>query len=117
MQGSPKPRSVPRRPPPSGIGRSIRLFRLFRSEQTEPDRFYAAMAEDAADQLSRYTDLAGRTVVDIGGGAGLFTAAFRARGAACYLFEPDRSELLSRGTIPDGALLADGFWLPVADGS
>jgi SAM-dependent methyltransferase len=100
-----------------GLARSIRLFRLFRTEQTNPDGFYAALADDAADQLARYMDLAGRTVVDVGGGAGLFTAAFRSRGAACYLFEPDERELLSRGTVTAGALLADGFWLPVADGS
>jgi SAM-dependent methyltransferase len=99
-----------------GLARSVRLFRLFRTEQTDPDGFYAALAEDAADQLTQYGDLAGRTVVDVGGGAGLFTAAFRSRGAACYLFEPDERELMSRGTAPPGALLADGFWLPVADG-
>src|ERR1700722_1010748 len=103
--------------PAGGLARSIRLFRLFRSEQAEPDRFYTALAEDAADQVARYADLPGATVVDVGGGAGIFTTAFRARGAACYLFEPDERELLRRGPVPPGALLADGFWLPVADGS
>jgi SAM-dependent methyltransferase len=103
--------------PPQGLARSIRLFRLFRSEQSDPDLFYTALAQDAADQLSRYADLSGRTVIDVGGGAGLFTAAFRTLGADCYLFEPDQAELLSRGAAPAGALLADGFWLPVADGS
>jgi len=100
-----------------GMARSIRLFRLFRKEQTEPAAFYSSLAADAADQLACYTDLAGRTVVDVGGGAGDFTAAFRARGADSYVFEPDPHELHSRGSAPSGAVVADGYWLPVADAS
>jgi SAM-dependent methyltransferase len=113
------PQSSQRASQPSGRGlaRSIRLFRLFLKEQTEPGLFYSGLAADAADQLSRYTELSGLTVVDVGGGAGEFTAAFRDRGADCFLFEPDREELLSRGSTPAGAVLADGYWLPVADGS
>ncbi|MGO8959890.1 MAG: class I SAM-dependent methyltransferase [Streptosporangiaceae bacterium] len=99
------------------MARSVRLFRLFLLEQTEPAVFYAGLAEDSADQVARHIELAGRTVVDVGGGAGHFTAAFRARGANCYLFEPDSAELLSGGSPPSGAVLADGYWLPVADGS
>jgi SAM-dependent methyltransferase len=100
-----------------GIARSIRLFRLFLLEQTEPELFYTGLADDAIDQLARHTDIAGRTVVDVGGGAGHFTAAFRARGAHCYLFEPDSAEMLTGGEASAGAVLADGYWLPVADGS
>jgi SAM-dependent methyltransferase len=106
--------------PPSGqrgLRRSVRLLRLFRQEQTDPDRFYSSLAADAVDQVSAYIDLSGRTVADVGGGGGYFTAAFRARGAHCYLFEPDQAELLGNGTVPSGAVLADGYWLPVADGS
>ena len=99
------------------LSRSIRLFRLFRLEQTQPDVFYASLAEDAVNQVAGYAPIAGQTVIDVGGGAGHFTAAFRARGAHCYLIEPDQAELLSRGDLPPGAILADGYWLPVADGS
>jgi SAM-dependent methyltransferase len=99
-----------------GIARSIRLFRLFLREQEEPAAFYAGLAEDAADQLARHTELAGKIVVDVGGGAGHFTAAFRRRGANCYLFEPDLGEMELDGRAPPGAVLADGYWLPVADG-
>jgi SAM-dependent methyltransferase len=104
-------------PPRRGLARSIHLFRLFLLEQTQPEVFYTGLAEDAADQLARHIELAGRTVVDVGGGAGHFTAAFRARAANCYLFEPDSAELLSTGEAPIGAVLADGYWLPVADAS
>jgi SAM-dependent methyltransferase len=100
-----------------GLARSIHLFRLFRLEQTEPEAFYCGLAEDSADQVARHTELAGSTVIDVGGGAGYFTSAFRGRGAACYLFEPDEQEMLSQGKPPQGAIQADGYWLPVADAS
>jgi SAM-dependent methyltransferase len=99
-----------------GLLRSVRLFRLFRKEQTDPESFYAALAEDTVGQIEDYCDLTGRTVVDVGGGPGHFTAAFAGRGARCYLFEPDSAEMLSRGPAPSGAVLADGYWLPVRDG-
>jgi SAM-dependent methyltransferase len=105
-----------RRAASSGLRRSVRLFRLFLAEQTDPDAFYASLASDAVDQMAPHIDLAGRTVVDVGGGGGWFTAAFRARGAHCYLFEPDRAELGLRIGVPAGAVLADGYWLPVRDG-
>lgn len=104
-----------------GLVRSARLFRLFLREQTTPGVFYGALAEDAVGQLAAYGELAGKTVLDIGGGAGYFTAAFRARGADCYLFEPDPAELCGDSTYEsagplDGTVLADGYWLPVRDG-
>jgi SAM-dependent methyltransferase len=101
---------------PRGLRRSIRLFRLFRREQTDPESFYTGLAEDTVCSLEDYCELEGRTVVDVGGGPGHFTAALRARGAKCYLFEPDSAEMLSRGAAPSGAVIADGYWLPVRDG-
>ncbi len=100
-----------------GLRRSIRLFRLFLVEQSDPDRFYSEVAADAVSQVAKYCRLDEQVVLDIGGGAGHFTAAFRATGADCYLFEPDPAELHSRGDQPSGAVLADGYWLPVTDGS
>jgi SAM-dependent methyltransferase len=106
----------------SGMRRSVRLFRLFLAEQSDPEAFYVSLAEDAVRQVAEHGDLGGRTVVDVGGGGGWFTAAFRARGAHCYLFEPDRTELGQRSEpgqrtgAPAGAVLADGYWLPVRDG-
>jgi SAM-dependent methyltransferase len=96
--------------------RYARLFRLFLAEQTDPDSFYTALAADAVSQVARFCAVAGSTVVDVGGGPGYFTSAFRALGASCYLFEPELAEMRSRGTTPPGAVLADGYWLPVCDG-
>ncbi len=101
----------------SGLRRSVRLFRLFLAEQADPEKFYAGLAEDAVRQVAEHGELNGRTVVDIGGGGGWFTAAFRARGAHCYLFEPDPAELYFRTDAPAGAVVADGYWLPVRDGT
>jgi SAM-dependent methyltransferase len=100
----------------SGLRRSVGLFRLFLAEQAEPEKFYTGIAEDAVQQVAEHCELSGRTVVDVGGGGGWFTVAFRARGANCYLFEPDRAELYFRSAAPVGAVLADGYWLPVRDG-
>jgi SAM-dependent methyltransferase len=100
----------------SGLRRSARLFRLFLAEQTDPGKFYASLAEDAVRQVAEHAALEGRTVVDVGGGGGWFTAAFRAQGAHCYLFEPDPAELRLRTAAPAGAVIADGYWLPVRDG-
>jgi SAM-dependent methyltransferase len=97
--------------------RSARLFRLFLAEQTDPDRFYTALAEDAASQVEDYCELVGQTVLDVGGGPGYFTTAFRARGASCYLFELEPDEMRSRGEPPGGSVIANGYWLPVRDGA
>jgi SAM-dependent methyltransferase len=101
----------------TGLRRSVRLLRLFRSEQADPELYYAALADDTVRQAAGYCELAGRTVVDVGGGGGWFTSAFRARGANCLLCEPDPAELYSRETGPAGAVIADGFWLPLRDGT
>jgi SAM-dependent methyltransferase len=96
--------------------RSVRLFRLFLAEQTEPDRFYSELAKDVADQIAEFTPITGQTVLDIGGGPGHLTSEFRAQGANCYLLEPDTSELTCRGSAPACAVVADGYWLPIRDG-
>ena len=100
----------------SGLLRSVRLFRLFLAEQSDPETFYTSLAEDAVQQVAEHGTLDGQTVVDVVGGGGWFTAAFRSRGAHCYLFEPDLAELSLRTAAPAGAVVADGYWLPVRDG-
>ena len=99
------------------MGRMIRLFRLFRLEQSEPEQFYRELAVDSVAQLARYTDLPGRLVLDVGGGPGHFTTEFRARGARCLLVEPDEAELRAAGAPPAGAVRGDGMRLPVAAGA
>jgi SAM-dependent methyltransferase len=73
----------------ASLARSVRLFRLFLSEQSDPATFYTALADDSVAQLSSYLDLAGRTVLDVGGGPGYFGRAFHDAGARYVGLELD----------------------------
>lgn len=64
-------------------------FGPFRVEQTDPDRFYGALADDSVALLRRWSPLAGESVLDIGGGPGYFADAFTAAGARYAGPEPD----------------------------
>ena len=97
------------------IGRSVRLLRAFRLEQADPDRFYTLLASDAVRLLGSYVDLAGKRVLDVGGGAGYLTAACRTAGARAVLVEPSGEELHRRGPAQSGAVFGDGLRLPVRD--
>jgi arabinofuranan 3-O-arabinosyltransferase len=72
-----------------GLRRSVKLFRAFRVEQTDPDHFYRIQAADSVAQLRRYAPVDGRLVIDVGGGAGYFTEAFVTAGARAVLIEPE----------------------------
>ena len=91
------------------------LFRAFRVEQTDPDCFYRLLAADSVAQMSRYTMLEGRTVLDVGGGPGYFAEAFSAAGATYHAVESDVGELAALGGPPPGSVLGDGMRLPVRD--
>ncbi|WP_414506108.1 class I SAM-dependent methyltransferase [Streptomyces sp. NEAU-L66] len=99
------------------LRRSYTLFRAFLRERTDPGHCYRLLARDAADQVERYAPLRGAVVADVGGGSGYFTAEFRRRGALGWLFEPDTAELTAHGPPPEGAVVADGYLLPLADGA
>lgn len=99
------------------LRRSWALFRAFLREQDDPEHCYRLLARDAADQVERHLPLNGAVVADVGGGCGHFTEEFRRRGAHGYLFEPDPAELTARGRRPEGAVIADGYLLPLADGA
>jgi SAM-dependent methyltransferase len=97
------------------VARSVRLFRAFRSEQTDPDRFYGTLAEDSVGQVSTYADPLGATVLDVGGGLGYFADAFHRAGATYYLIDSDLAELSGRGHRAAGTVLGSGMALPVGD--
>jgi SAM-dependent methyltransferase len=97
------------------LRRSLALFRAFLHEQDDPEACYSLLARDAADQVEAYDGpVAGRTVLDVGGGSGYFTEEFRRRGAHAFLFEPDMAELGEKP--PEAAVVADGYLLPLRDG-
>jgi SAM-dependent methyltransferase len=99
------------------LPRSVALFRAFSVEQTDPDRFYSSLAADSVAQLEQYTPLAGRTVVDIGGGPGYYREEFARRGAWYAVVDPDLDELSSRGRPEPGTVMGDGMRLPLRTGS
>ena len=121
-----------------GLRRSFDLVRAFRLEQTDPDVFYRVQAADTLAQVARYLDVRNKIVLDVGGGAGYFTEAFRAAGARCFLVEPEaghaagpwpeptpdlpqreRHELSVRPArlAPGAAVAGDGNTLPFRDGA
>lgn len=99
------------------LRRSVELFRAFRHEQVDPPRFYTALADDSVHQLGQYVDLAGRTVLDVGGGPGFFADAFEAAGARYIALDADAGELAGLGEIRPGTVIGSGMALPFADAS
>jgi SAM-dependent methyltransferase len=94
----------------------VRLLNEFRYEQPDPARFYTAVADDSVGQLSTYADLAGATLLDVGGGPGYFRDAFRAAGATYYALDADVGELSGLGAIAAGTVIGSGMELPFRDG-
>lgn len=99
------------------LGRSLRLLGAFRLEQTDPDRFYGLLAGDAVRLLGAHVELAGRRVLDVGGGAGYLAAACREAGARAAIVEPSEDELTWRGPVRELAVVGDGLRLPVRSGA
>ena len=79
------------------LARSVRLLSEFRYEQSDPARFYGALAADTAVMVS---DLWGSrtpgTLVDVGGGPGYFASAFTDAGWHYIGVEPDPQEIALR---------------------
>jgi SAM-dependent methyltransferase len=114
---------VSRRARPGGrpwaptLGRSVALFRAFRYEQPDPPRFYSALARDSVMQVSQYADLAGKLVLDVGGGPGYFADAFEAAGASYVALDSDVGEMSGLGMVRPGSVIGTGLRLPFADAS
>ncbi|MGB8650004.1 MAG: class I SAM-dependent methyltransferase [Mycobacteriales bacterium] len=105
-------------PPLGSLARSRALLRAFGYEQTDPARFYSLLAADSARQVAHYTPLAGRTLLDVGGGPGYFADAFRALGARYIGLDADVGELSLHGRqVARDTVLGSGLALPFRDGS
>jgi len=97
------------------LSRSLRLFREFGHEQSDPARFYTALAQDSAEQVSQYHDLSGQLMLDVGGGPGYFRQAFEAAGASYVALDADVGELAGAGSIDARTVLGSGMQLPFRD--
>ena len=99
------------------LRRSVRLFRAFRVEQTQPDVFYGQLADDAVGHVSQYADLGDARMLDVGGGPGYFRTAFEGAGATYFALDADVGELSGLGGIAPRTVLGSGMELPFADGA
>ncbi|BCI50967.1 putative methyltransferase [Mycolicibacterium litorale] len=108
------------------LRRSVRLLSEFRYEQSDPARFYGALADDTAAMVADLWRGAtgrsanGRTVLDVGGGPGYFAAAFARHGMDYVGVEPDPREMHAGPAVTDHTgryVRASGTALPFADGS
>lgn len=105
------------------LSRSWSLLRSFRHEQPRPDLFYGGLAEDTAELVeallldARGHHLAGRAVLDVGGGPGYFADAFSARDAWYVGLEPDVGEMSAAGIDVAASVRGDGTALPFATDS
>ncbi|OBH03705.1 SAM-dependent methyltransferase [Mycobacterium sp. E1747] len=109
------------------LGRAMRLLSEFRFEQSDPARFYGALAADTAAMVSdlwqaTHGELpAGRSLLDVGGGPGYFSAAFADAGIRYLGVEPDPREMHAAGPAPAAGagnfVRASGMALPFADDS
>ena len=103
------------RPWRADLARSVRLLREFRHEQSDPARFYTALASDSTLQVSQYHDLSGQLMLDVGGGPGYFRQAFEAAGASYVALDADVGELSGTGSIDVRTVLGSGMQLPFRD--
>jgi SAM-dependent methyltransferase len=101
----------------TGLVRSVRLFRSFLTEQTDPEGFYGLIADDAVALTAEHIDLAGATVADFGGGPGFYSAAFRAAGAETVLIDADLEEIQLHGRRTPGSVVGLAQQAPLADGA
>lgn len=109
------------------LSRSMRLLAAFRFEQSDPDRFYSALAVDTVAMVSDLwtssngSPRPGLTLLDVGGGPGYFATAFTDAGYRYLGVEPDPREMHAAAPRlhrrADAFVRASGTALPFADSS
>ncbi|WP_238437014.1 MULTISPECIES: class I SAM-dependent methyltransferase [unclassified Frankia] len=119
-----KPQVAPEDPPVAalpypgwGLQRSAKLLLAHRKEPVDPAGFYSLIAADSVRQLERYTSIADKLVLDVGGGPGYFRSAFMAAGARYYWVEPDVSEMGAAGIEVPGRIRGSALEMPIRTGS
>jgi SAM-dependent methyltransferase len=101
----------------AGVGRSVRLLRAFRTEQTAPEAYYTGLARDTVLQLRQYTELDGRIVIDVGSGPGYFVRELNRMGARSFCIDADSGEMAALGPPEDGSIVASATNMPISSGT
>lgn len=97
--------------------RSVKLFRSFLTEQTDPEGFYGLIADDTVELMRRHTALEGKTIADFGGGSGFYSAAFTRAGATSVVLDLDFGEITAHGAHHPLSVAARAEQAPLRDGS
>ena len=100
-----------------GLRRSVRLFRSFLTEQSDPQGFYTLIADDTLDLVERHRSVDGLVVADFGGGPGFYSEAFRRAGARSLVVDASYDEVTLHGRPPVWTVLGRAEQPPLADGS
>lgn len=90
------------------------LVRLFLRDRGASEEFAQALAVRAVRQLP--DDVAGRLVLDLGCGPGVYTGVLERSGATVLSSELDLGELRRATSRLERPVVADGRRLPIADG-
>jgi len=98
-----------------GMKRSIQLFKGFLHEQDDPVGFYKLLADDAINEMSRYCQLTGARVIDIGGASGYVGDAIVEAGASSLTVEYDWDQIVEHGRRLQHGVQGDGLSLPIFD--
>jgi SAM-dependent methyltransferase len=98
-----------------GLRRMGALLRSFRNQFDNPDQFYTTLAADTISLIERFESVAGKKVLDVGGGSGYFAEAFRRASAVSAFVEPLWDEMTDIGRGLGYGIVADGCRLPIAD--
>jgi SAM-dependent methyltransferase len=99
------------------VRRSVELFSAFRTEQSDPERFYRLIADDTLSLVLSHRGVEGLTVVDVGGGPGHYARAFREAGARCILVDVDLDEIRARGADARDTVVGTAAQMPLPDAS
>ena len=97
------------------VATKTELFRLFLSEQLDPDEFYSKLADRT---LSRFDlPLVGKVILDLGSGPGHYTAALSRAGATVVALDLNLSDIEQVGARGLPAVHGDATRLPFIDGA
>jgi SAM-dependent methyltransferase len=96
-----------------GLRRSYRLLQGFRREATDPEAFYGLLAVDTVAAVNEVCEVRGARFIDVGGGPGYVTEAFRRAGAVSFSVEYEAGEAVLHGRTFSHGVIGDGQRLPV----